>query len=288
MSSRPVTSGTVSHVFSPHLSMSAASVGSRPGSERRCCTTSRGPQAVESAGVRGHVVAGADQAIREAGAWVLLPETAELREAPPRHVLPDDALRAAERLSGEARDLSEHLVVLDARGDLPARAQQHAERVHGGLALGQDAAQARVLGAQLLVAGRAAAVPHGPAGCDGLRHLAPGTMCSEYRRAGVGALAGGDRRARTCEDAGQRSGSWSGDYRGLQNRLRGSDPVLGGFDSHVAPPASSGRIRPRRPGRGRHRTLDAPVSLGHRASSRASLRRRGRSRGPRRRSGPAR
>ena len=34
------------------------------------------------------------------------------------------------------------------------------------------------------------------------------------------------------------SGSWSGDCRGLQNRLRGDDLVLGGFDSHVAPPPS--------------------------------------------------
>ena len=34
----------------------------------------------------------------------------------------------------------------------------------------------------------------------------------------------------------QWSGSWSGDCRGLQNRLRGDALVLGGFDSHVAPP----------------------------------------------------
>jgi len=34
----------------------------------------------------------------------------------------------------------------------------------------------------------------------------------------------------------ERSGSRSGDRRGLQNRLRGGAPVLGGFDSHVAPP----------------------------------------------------
>ena len=37
--------------------------------------------------------------------------------------------------------------------------------------------------------------------------------------------------------ASLRSGSRSGDRRGLQNRLRGSAPVLGGFDSHVAPPS---------------------------------------------------
>ncbi len=45
-----------------------------------------------------------------------------------------------------------------------------------------------------------------------------------------------DRRQRTWQDRRLRSGSWSGDCRGLQNRLRGGDPVLGGFDSHVAPP----------------------------------------------------
>ena len=43
------------------------------------------------------------------------------------------------------------------------------------------------------------------------------------------------RRPPAWQDA-QWSGSWSGDCRGLQNRLRGDDLVLGGFDSHVAPP----------------------------------------------------
>ncbi len=41
----------------------------------------------------------------------------------------------------------------------------------------------------------------------------------------------------------RRSGFRSGDRRGLQNRLRGSDPVVGGFDSHVAPPLLRGLPR---------------------------------------------
>ena len=43
----------------------------------------------------------------------------------------------------------------------------------------------------------------------------------------------------------QWSGSWSGDCRGLQNRLRGDALVLGGFDSHVAPPSLPSDAAPR-------------------------------------------
>ena len=58
-----------------------------------------------------------------------------------------------------------------------------------------------------------------------------------------------------------RSGSWSGDCRGLQNRLRGDDLVLGGFDSHVAPPSSSLCARRRRvPSDRMHRGLESKVT----------------------------
>jgi hypothetical protein len=77
--------------------------------------------------------------------------------------------------------------------------------------------------------------------CCGRRALTAATLVpycgAARRRRGLGDHPAGGARCLACwRSFLARSGFRSGDRRGLQNRLRGGAPVLGGFDSHVAPP----------------------------------------------------
>ena len=93
-----------------------------------------GAQRVEAAGVSPDRVGRALEAGGDPRHGIPLPETAEHCGAPAARVLPDDALRGVQCLTGGARDAAQHLVVVDRRGDGTARLEQ-------GLQLGGAAAE---------------------------------------------------------------------------------------------------------------------------------------------------